>query len=81
MTLYAEAGVAYFNEDFRVSADRTSTRARWSVKFNWPLVEDRISLFHYHEAYPSLQNVKDFYVTLDTASGSIFLAASSAISN
>ena len=32
MTLYAEAGLAYFNEDFRVADDQSSLRGRWSLK-------------------------------------------------
>lgn len=65
MTLYAEAGVAYFNEDFRLAEDGTSIRGRSSVKFNWPLFEDRITLFHFDEFYPSLQNASNFYLTMD----------------
>ena len=37
MTLYAEAGLAYFNEDFRVGNDSTSPRGRGSIKLNWPI--------------------------------------------
>ncbi|WP_447977640.1 DUF481 domain-containing protein [Candidatus Nitrospira bockiana] len=66
MTLYAEAGLAYFNEDFKIAPDKSSTRVRWSVKFNWPFLDERITLFHFHEAYPSIQNFKDFYITLDS---------------
>ena len=29
MTLYAEAGLAYFNEDFPLAADTSSPRGRW----------------------------------------------------
>lgn len=65
MTLYAEAGPAYFNEDFKLAGDKSSTRGRWSIKFNWPLLDDRLTLYHFQEAYPSLQNAKDFYLTMD----------------
>ncbi len=65
MTLYAEAGVAYFNEDFRVAEDGTSIRGRASVKLNWPMLEDRITLFHFDEFYPSLQNTSNYYLTMD----------------
>ncbi len=65
MTLYAEAGVAYFNEDFRLAEDGTSIRGRASVKFNWPILEDRITLFHFDEFYPSLQNTSNYYLTMD----------------
>lgn len=65
MTLYAEAGVAYFNEDFKRADDKSTFRARWSVKFNWPLFDERITFYHYEELYPSMQNFKDFYLTMD----------------
>lgn len=31
MTLWAEAGAAYFNEDFKLADDKSSTRGRWAV--------------------------------------------------
>jgi putative salt-induced outer membrane protein YdiY len=65
MTLYAEAGIAYFNEDFRVADDTSSPRGRGSIKFNWPLLDDRITVYHYSEFYPSLQNTKNYYLTMD----------------
>ena len=65
MTLYAEAGVAYFNEDFRVANDESSLRGRWSIKLNWPVLDDRMTFYHYQEGYPSLQNTKNYYLTMD----------------
>ncbi|TKB60596.1 MAG: DUF481 domain-containing protein [Nitrospira sp.] len=65
MTFYAESGIAYFNEDFRVADDKSSIRARISMKLNWPLWDDRVTLFHYDEIFPSLQNSSDFFLTMD----------------
>jgi putative salt-induced outer membrane protein YdiY len=65
MSLYAESGIAYFNEDFSVAPDRTSFRARVSVKWNWPILDERITFYHYDEVFPSLQNTQDFYLTSD----------------
>ena len=65
MTLYTEAGVAYFNEDFRAADDRSSLRARVSMKWNWPLWDDRMTLYHYNEIFPSLQNTSDYFLTMD----------------
>jgi putative salt-induced outer membrane protein YdiY len=65
MTLYAEAGLAYFNEDFRVADDQSSLRGRWSLKLNWPVLDDRVTFYHYDEFYPSLQNTKNYYLTMD----------------
>ena len=65
LTGYIEAGLAYFNEDFRVADDTSSTRGRASMKFNWPLLDEKITLYHFSEFYPSLQNTKDYYLTMD----------------
>jgi putative salt-induced outer membrane protein YdiY len=65
MTFYTEAGVAYFNEDFRTADDKSSLRARVSMKWNWPLFDDRMTLYHYNEIFPSLQNTSDFFLTMD----------------
>ncbi len=65
MTFYTEAGLAYFNEDFRVASDQSSFRARVSMKFNWPIFDDRITFYHYNEIFPSVQNASNFYFTMD----------------
>jgi putative salt-induced outer membrane protein YdiY len=65
MTFYTEAGLSYFNEDFRTAEDKSSIRARVSMKWNWPLLDDRITLYHYNEIFPSLQNSSDFFLTMD----------------
>jgi putative salt-induced outer membrane protein YdiY len=65
MTFYSEAGVSYFNEDFRTADDKSSLRARVSMKWNWPLLDDRITLYHYNEIFPSLQNSSNFFLTMD----------------
>jgi len=65
MELYAEAGLAYFNEDFKTAQDNSYVSARWSVKFDWPLASLGATLFHYHEGYPGLKQAKDLYVTTE----------------
>lgn len=65
MTLYTEAGLSYFNEDFSVAPDRSSLRARISVKWNWPIFEDAITIYHFSELFPSIQNTSDVYMTMD----------------
>jgi putative salt-induced outer membrane protein YdiY len=65
MTLYGEAGLSYFNEDFKLAGDKATLRGRWSLKFNWPILDDRITFYHFQEAYPSVQNSKDLYITMD----------------
>jgi putative salt-induced outer membrane protein YdiY len=65
MTLYAESGLAYFNEDFKIAGDKTSLRGRISVKWNWPILDESLTIYHYDEIFPSLQNTNDFYLTTD----------------
>ena len=68
MTFYAEAGPSYFNEDYRdnsVTDDRASFRARVAMKWDWPLFDGRITLYHHNEIFPSLQNASDFFFTMD----------------
>ncbi len=65
-TFYTEAGPAYFNEDFLdPSPDKASFRGRVAMKLDWPLLDGRITLYHYDEIFPSLQNFSDFYFTMD----------------
>jgi putative salt-induced outer membrane protein YdiY len=65
MTLYLEGGLAYFNEDFSIAADKTSLRLRTSLKWNWPILDEKVTFYHYDEFFPSVQNAKDFYLTSD----------------
>lgn len=65
MTFYAETGLSYFNEDFRVAEDKSTIRARASMKFDWPIFDGRITLYHFSEFYPSVQTTKDYYLTMD----------------
>jgi hypothetical protein len=65
MTFYTEAGLAYFNEDFKVAPDQASVRGRISLKLNWPFFEDRITIYHFSEFFPSVQNTSDYFLTMD----------------
>ncbi len=65
LTLYAEAGLAFFNEDFTTAPDQSSFRGRESLKLNWPILDDRVTFYHFDEVYPSLQNTKNYYMTMD----------------
>ena len=66
MTFYGETGLAYFNEDFRVAVDQSSYRARVSLKWDWPFLDGRITLYHYDEIYPSLEKFSDYFLTMDS---------------
>ena len=65
ITFYGEAGASYFNEDFQKAGDKSTFRSRLSLKFNWPLLNDAVTLYHFQELYPSLQNTSDIYLTMD----------------
>lgn len=66
MTFYSEAGLAYFNEDYRGNIpDEASFRARVSMKMDWPLFDGRAALYHYNEIFPSFQNASNFFFTMD----------------
>jgi putative salt-induced outer membrane protein YdiY len=65
MTLSGEAGVGYFNEDFKQQEDTSSFRGRVTAKLNWPMSEDKVTIYHFSEFFPSLQNSNDYYLTAD----------------
>ena len=65
MYFYSEAGLAYFNEDFTTAPDTSSARARISLKFNWPMLDDGITLYHFSEFFPSLQNFSNVFFAMD----------------
>ena len=65
MQLYGEAGLAYFSEDHRNAADQQFLSARWAIKFDWPIVPKKVTFFHKHEGFPSLENAKDLYITAE----------------
>lgn len=62
MQLGAEIGLGFFNEDFKLANDRNNVTGRWAVNFNWP-VFPALTLFHQHQAFPSLEKRKDWYIT------------------
>ncbi len=62
LTLSAEAGLAYFDEDFKTAEDRTFVAARWAVNLNWEIVPKQVTIFHNHEGYPSLERGSDIYL-------------------
>jgi putative salt-induced outer membrane protein YdiY len=65
MTLSFEAGAGYFHEDFKQQPDTTTSRARFSVRWNWPLFKERVLIYHFDEFFPSFQDTNDYYLTTD----------------
>ncbi len=58
----ASAGLAFFDEDFYRAKDRSYLAARWALNVLWPIIPDKIILFHNHEGFPSLENRKDLVI-------------------
>ena len=65
MTLNAEYSPSYFNEEFKIAGDQVSTRGRFSAKWNWPIFDDRIVIYHFDEVFHSYEDSKDYYFTSD----------------
>ncbi len=65
MQLLGEAGFSYFNEDFESSPDNGYVAARWSIKFDWPIIPKKVTFFHFHEGFPSLEDAGDIYITTE----------------
>jgi len=66
LTMYAEAGAAYFNEDYTLAGDTSSARGRWSIKLDWPMLDAKMLLYHFEEGFLSLQSTQGLYYTSDT---------------
>ena len=60
-----EVGVGYFNEDFYQADDSSYMTARWAFRVLWPIIPDKIILFHNDEGYPSLQDPNDIYIATE----------------
>lgn len=62
VSLFSEAGVSYFNEDFEEAEDDHFTTGRWSVGFDYEVLMDRVKFFHFHEGYYSLEESDSYYI-------------------
>ena len=58
-TLGTELGVSYVDENFRSAPDDSYTGGRWSINFNYWIIEKKIDLFHYQEGYFSFDDFAD----------------------
>ena len=52
-SLFAEAGVSYFNEDVMIGEDKRTAAGRWAVGLDWEVGPKRLKLFHRQEGYYS----------------------------
>ncbi|MEO8331770.1 MAG: DUF481 domain-containing protein [Gallionella sp.] len=65
-SLFAEAGVSFFNEDVMVGEDKRTAAGRWAAGLDWEAVPKRLKLFHRQEGY---YNISDHSVVLRTEQG------------
>jgi len=65
MEFYGEAGISFFNEDFNQRTDESSIRSRISFRWDWPIIKDTFTFFHYSEIFPSFEDFENYYATLD----------------
>ncbi len=61
MELTGDVGVGFFNEDRKIGEDINFFTWRWSVNWDWPIV-DGLTLFHRHQGFPSVEDTSDFYI-------------------
>ena len=62
MELSGEVGLGFLNEDFKFAEDRNFFTGRWAVDLKWPVLP-AVTIFHQHQGFPSLEKMKDFYLT------------------
>ncbi|MEC4674877.1 MAG: DUF481 domain-containing protein [Nitrospirota bacterium] len=62
MELYAETGLGFFNEDFKLAADHQFVTGRWAINLDWPVTPSTV-IFHQHQGFPSLEDFQDYYIT------------------
>lgn len=61
MEAYVEAGLSFFDEDFRRGTDNEYVAARSAFKLNLP-VTDGVTIFHRHQGYPGVDDLRDIYI-------------------
>ena len=57
--LSADLGVSYVDEDFRVAPDDSYTGGRWSLSFDYWIIEKKIQFFHYQQGFYSFSDFAD----------------------
>ena len=57
--LSCELGISYVDENFQIAEDNAYAGGRWSINFDYWIIEKKIDLFHYQEGYFSLEDLAD----------------------
>ena len=60
LSLFVEAGPSYVNEDYDVAEDRSYASGRWSLRFDWQIVPDRVKFFHFQQGYVNVEDTGDY---------------------
>jgi putative salt-induced outer membrane protein YdiY len=53
-SLFAEAGPAYFYEDYGDAGDKDYLAARWAAGLKFDIIRDKLKFFHLHELFQDL---------------------------
>lgn len=64
--LALEAGVAFVNDDYFVTADENYTAGRWAIKFDEKLYNKKVQFFHQHEGLIDFSDTDNLTVTSQT---------------
>ncbi len=64
--LALEAGIAFVNDDFFVTADDNYTAGRWAIRFDQKLYKDKIQFFHNHEGLIDFSDTENLTITSQT---------------
>lgn len=64
--LSLEGGLNYVNSDFALSPDESHPAARWALKFDRFLIDDRLQIFHFHELLADLQSSRQTFLRTQT---------------
>ena len=55
-SLFAEAGVSYFNEDLKIGEDKSGAAGRWAVGMDWEALPRLLKVYHRQEGFYSFSN-------------------------
>ena len=61
MTLQADVGAGFFNEDRKIDDDTNNGVYRWALRWEWEVIPN-LTLFHRQMGFPELGDLSNYYV-------------------
>ena len=61
MTLQADIGAGFWNEDRKIDDDDNHGVYRWSVRWEWDVLP-KVTIFHQHMGFPESSDVSNYYI-------------------